>query len=387
MRQGEHNRRLVYSVFMLLMLGLGSSDSLRGIFSAVFQKQFQLDNTQLGLIVTVSYAGNLVFLLLGSRFSNQFRPKRVRQVLIWMLALAIFTLTRNYIWLLVGMLLVMGSSTLLNTLINLFTPILFTASPGFFVSFLFFIQGIGTSGSQSLMGIRADNYNFWQQVNLGLLLLGALSFFLLLGCQLPATQYDRTAKPGCSLSWRLLLPLILIFGFYCIAEHRVLNWMVVYATRYLNLSQAAAARYLALFFLGVMAGRLLLSPLIDKLGLLRCLRLFALLGSAFYVVGAWGGARTILIWSVSGFFIAIIYPTLVMMIRLYFRPEQVNRAAGLIISMGSLADILFNLLFGQLIDKFGYGSSIRFLPLSMLLFLGSFYAFTTRVRPLEVKPV
>ena len=49
------------------MLGLGSNDSLRGIFAPVFQDRYALSDSQLSLIVTISYVGNLLFLSLGGK--------------------------------------------------------------------------------------------------------------------------------------------------------------------------------------------------------------------------------------------------------------------------------------------------------------------------------
>ena len=74
--------RLTFFAFVVLMVGLGSNDSLRGIFSTIFQEHFSLTTTQLGLIVTASYIGNLVFLLVGGNLSTRFSKKRVLQVLI-----------------------------------------------------------------------------------------------------------------------------------------------------------------------------------------------------------------------------------------------------------------------------------------------------------------
>jgi len=167
--------RLTFFAFVVLMVGLGSNDSLRGIFSTIFQEHFSLTTTQLGLIVTASYIGNLVFLLVGGNLSTRFSKKRVLQVLIliWMAALALFAFTSNYTVLLIGMALALGSSTLLNTTMNLITPLLFATAPGFFVNFLFFTQEIGTSGSQYILGSHADGFSFWQHTNLVLLILGA----------------------------------------------------------------------------------------------------------------------------------------------------------------------------------------------------------------------
>ncbi len=386
----KQTNRLTFAAFVVLMVGLGSSDSLRGIFSTIFQQHFALSTTQLGLIVTVSYIGNLVFLLVGGNLSARFAKKRVLQVLmlIWMAALALFALTDSYPVLLVAMALAMGSSTLLNTTMNLITPLLFTAAPGFFVNFLFFTQGIGTSGSQFFLGSMADGFPFWQYTNLGLLVLGAAAFGMLLFCQVPE---EPAVAPGAlpqaegRLTDRLgvVVPFVLVFGFYFITEHGVMNWLVAYGTTGLEMTQAAASRYLSVFYGGVMLGRLVLSPLVDKLGVIRSMQLFGVISGVLYVAGSLGGAALMPLWAASGFFLSILYPTLVMSIRLYFPAQQVSGAAGTIISIASLADILFNVGFGRLVDLAGYRLSICVLPVSMVLFLITFLLFTRKCRPLK----
>lgn len=379
--------RLTFFAFVVLMVGLGSNDSLRGIFSTIFQEHFSLTTTQLGLIVTASYIGNLVFLLVGGNLSTRFSKKRVLQVLIliWMAALALFAFTSNYTVLLIGMALALGSSTLLNTTMNLITPLLFATAPGFFVNFLFFTQEIGTSGSQYILGSHADGFAFWQHTNLVLLILGAVAFVLLLFCNVPeeaAAPADAPAQKG-GYDWRIIVPYVLVFGFYFIAEHGVMNWMVAYGVDGLGLPQASAAKYLSVFFAGMMIGRLCLSPLVDKLGALKSLAAFGGVSCVLYLIGSLGGAVTMPVWAISGLSFSILYPTLVMSIRLYFPAQQVSGAAGTILSIASLADILFNVGFGKLVDMAGYAVSIRVLPLSVLAFFIVFMLFTKFCKPTQ----
>lgn len=379
--------RLTFFAFVVLMVGLGSNDSLRGIFSTIFQEHFSLTTTQLGLIVTASYIGNLVFLLVGGNLSTRFSKKRVLQVLILILmaALALFAFTSNYTVLLIGMALALGSSTLLNTTMNLITPLLFATAPGFFVNFLFFTQEIGTSGSQYILGSHADGFAFWQHTNLVLLILGAVAFVLLLFCNVPeeaAASADAPAQKG-GYDWRIIVPYVLVFGFYFIAEHGVMNWMVAYGVDGLGLPQASAAKYLSVFFGGMMIGRLCLSPLVDKLGALKSLAAFGGVSCVLYLIGSLGGAVTMPVWAISGLSFSILYPTLVMSIRLYFPAQQVSGAAGTILSIASLADILFNVGFGKLVDMAGYAVSIRVLPLSVLAFFIVFMLFTKFCKPTQ----
>ncbi|MEG1271030.1 MAG: fucose permease, partial [Ruthenibacterium sp.] len=76
---------------------------------------------------------------------------------------------KSYSWILIGVFFAMGTSTLLSTTVNIVTPLLFAASPGVAVGFLFFVQGVGTSGSQSMLGNFAKDFSAWKIVNLVLM--------------------------------------------------------------------------------------------------------------------------------------------------------------------------------------------------------------------------
>ena len=296
-----------------------------------------------------------------------------------MAALAVFAFTDNYYLLLAGMFCAMGASTLLNTTLNLVTPLLFASSPAFFVNLLFFTQGIGTSGSQSLLGRYATDIGFWHKTNLVLLALGAAAVLLLAFSTVPGPRADGphpAKRQSGALKNRAALPLVFVFGFYFIAEHGVMNWLVAYATAGLGMEQAKASNYLAVFFGGVMLGRLVLSPLVDRLGILKSMGVFGSLSAVLYIAGVVGGAAAMPLWAASGFFLSILYPTLVMSIRLFFPHGQVAGAAGTIISVASLFDILFNVGFGRLVDTLGYGVSIYVLPLAMAAFIITFLAFS-----------
>ena len=208
----------------------------------------------------------------------------------------------------------MGTSTLLNTNMNLITTGMFAAAPGFFVNFLFFIQGIGTSGSQSIIGNWATDISSWHTVAWGLLAIGAVAMVLFVLFPMPEVQEQKTgdkASPKEIMACPAFLPLVLIIGLYFIAEHGIMNWLVSYATNALEVPMGQAANFTAVFFGCVMVGRLVLSSLVDKLGIYRCLRLFATSSAVLYTVGVLLGAPGLWLLAVSGLLFSILYPTLV----------------------------------------------------------------------------
>lgn len=373
------SRNGVFLGFLVLMITLGASDSLRGVFSVVFADHFRLTTNETAQIVTVSYAGNLIFLLLGGRLMDWFERKKamLTMLAIWMSALLLFLLSNNFYVLLIGIFFAMGASTLLSTTINIVTPLLFAATPGFAVNFLFFTQGIGTSGSQSLVGNFAESFTGWKVVNGILLLLGAIAFVVILLNRVPDNR-SRSSLPGAEekgyrfkdiLASRPFVPFVLLFGFYFIAEHGIMNWLVAYGTRHLALPKGEAANYLAVFFGGITVGRLIFSPLIDKFGMFRSVSVFSLVACILYVTGILRGADGLWLLSASGLFFSLLYPTIVMMLQRFYPAAMISTAAGAVISVASLFDIGFNLFFGRLIDWAGYGRGFLILPASMILFV------------------
>ena len=50
----KRTKWIAFLCFAFLMAGLGANDALRGIFAPVFQERYDLNGSQLSLIVTIS---------------------------------------------------------------------------------------------------------------------------------------------------------------------------------------------------------------------------------------------------------------------------------------------------------------------------------------------
>lgn len=366
--------------FMLIMIALGASDAMRGIYNPVFKEYFLLDNKHVSLIVTISYVGNLIFLLIGGYLADRIERKRVAvcAMLLWIAALLLYLATDNFFCLLMGMFLSMGASTLMNTMINLMTPAFFGGAGAMIINILFFTQGIGTAGSQKLFGTYAQSFSGWKTANILLLLTGGCgTFFFALGKSRASLEKNAEEqkdtrvqrKKECVWKKKAFFYLILIFGFYFVAEHGILNWLTVYATGAFGLSAAAASTCLSLFFGGMTIGRLVFAPVVLRMGVEKSISIFGILAVIIYSLGIFGGEKTILLLGAAGLFLSVIYPTLLMLIQKSFPFEQAGTATGLIISIATVYDIGFNAVFGTAVDRFGYRTAFMVLPLCLILFL------------------
>lgn len=391
MNKEKNIRWIPVLCFGVLMLGLGSSDSLRGIFSPVFQEHYSVGGKGLSMMVVISYVGNLLFLSVGGKMMDTFDRKKVAMGMlgIWMAAVLLNVLTDSYPMILLSMFLALGASTMLNTTVNLLTPMVCAGYAGMMVNIFFFIQGIGTSGSQFLLGRFAFSYDGWKMINGVLFAVGLVSLGLFAMVNLkpekektkPKTSQKKKPQdmPGASIFWLL----VLMMGFYFIGEHGIMNWMLTYCMNALQMPSHTASTYLSIFWGGMTVGRLVFAPVVQKLGVRKSLKYFGGAGTVLFVAGVLSGSKGVILLSSSGLLISILYPTMVLFFQQIYPVSVVATKTGAIISAATIADIVFNAGFGALSDSMGIQISFLILPVCMVLYY-CFYLLLLRVSPSEV---
>lgn len=389
MNKEKNIRWIPVLCFGVLMLGLGSSDSLRGIFSPVFQEHYSVGGRGLSMMVVISYVGNLLFLSVGGKMMDTFDRKKVAMGMlgIWMAAVLLNVLTDSYPMILLSMFLALGASTMLNTTVNLLTPMVCAGYAGMMVNIFFFIQGIGTSGSQFLLGRFAFSYDGWKMINGVLFAVGLVSLVLFAMVNLkpekikPKTIQKKKPQdmPGASIFWLL----VLMMGFYFIGEHGIMNWMLTYCMNALQMPSHTASTYLSIFWGGMTVGRLIFAPVVQKLGVRKSLKYFGGAGTVLFVTGVLSGSKGVILLSSSGLLISILYPTMVLFFQQIYPVSVVATKTGAIISAATIADIVFNAGFGALSDSMGIQISFLILPVCMVLYY-CFYLLLLRVSPSEV---
>lgn len=426
----DRKKTAAYIGFAVIMIALGASDALKGVFAPIFETHFALTNTQLSAVITVGYIGNLMFLISGGGLADRYKIKTVflAALLAWMGALMLYLVTDNYYCLLIGVFVTMGTSTFMNTMINLMSPLIFTGASAIAVNTLFFVQGIGTAGSQKLAGMYAGGFGSWKLVNGLLLALGLLGLVFVVLIRVPepksaaggkwkaekkergegyakdgnardgntkdhnasdgnssggnsnANDTNATSRTGRIVRNPAFPYLVLILGFYFIAEHGILNWFVTYGTRELGLTVVQASTCLSVFFGGIMAGRLIFAPLVQKAGIRQSITVFGGIGTVLYSAGIIFGKNTIWLLAAAGIFFSILYPMLITMLRFYYGQDVIFSASGFIISLATVFDIGFNACFGKVTDIIGFSKSFLILPVCMVLFYICFLLFQNNVK-------
>ena len=363
------NKKLYFTCALLMIL-LGTSDALRGIFSPLFLKEFGLSMSQISIIVSASYLGNLVCLLFGGVILDKVGSKKamVGFIILLICSELLLLLGAKYALLLLGFFFSLGLSTLLNTTMIFLSREFSAKNPLFYLNVLFFLQGIGTSLSQLVLTRFSSSLAVWNGVIVALaVLLIPVGFILLTSKFSSEKQEENKSNEGskAKVNKGAIALLALSLAFYLIAEHGVTNYIVLYGTEFLRMDAGKVGLMLSLFSFGILSGRLILATVSDKLGGAKMVFICLLSALICYSIVFAFNALPLLF--LCGFAVSIVYPTLTDLSKSYVPSSMSARATTIVVSLASILDIGFNFVFGSVIESIGYAKSMAILPISLLL--------------------
>ena len=361
----------LYIVSAILMVILGVSDALRGIFTPLFTSVFGFSMSQVGFIVSASYLGNLICLLFGGMILDRMGRRRAMSLFIIALAISelLLLLGHSYAILLIGFFLALGISTLLNTTINLISDSFSTTKSLMLLNALFFLQGIGTSGSQLILSAYSSSVSVWNGTLIAMAVLLVPLAVIVMRLKDEGSgkkEGTETIQTGAQKTEFGMIALIaLTLGLYLIAEHGITNYIIMYGTEYAGVTAAAAGIALSLYSAGIMVGRLVLGTVVDRIGAEKML--FISLAAATIISVITFSLSVLPLLLLVGLAISLVYPTTVSLVRKHAPAALGARATTAAVSAASILDVIFNAVFGRAIDTFGYGSSMPVLCVALAI--------------------
>ncbi len=358
----------LYAVCALLMVILGTSDALRGIFTPLFTSVYGFSMSQVGVIVSASYLGNLICLLFGGMLLDRMGRKRAMAMFIIALALSevLLLFGSRYAMLVLGFFLSLGISTLLNTTINLISDSFSATKSLMLLNALFFLQGIGTSGSQLILSRYASSVPVWNGVLIGMAVLLvplAIAVMRMKDTESGSAAEEASAAGSDRLESGMIALIAFTLGLYLIAEHGITNYIIMYGTEHLGISAASAGFALSLYSAGIMIGRLVLGQAVDRIGAERMLFVSLVVATVVSVLSFASAILPLLF--IVGLAVSIVYPTTVSLVRKHAPHALGARATTIAVSAASILDVVFNAVFGKAIDSVGYGRAMPVLCVAL----------------------
>lgn len=157
---------------------------------------------------------------------------------------------------------------------------------------------------------------------------------------------------------------------YIGAEISMGSWLVAYLQEVRGQSVNLSSIFLSLFFTGLMAGRLLGSFVVEKVGYLRSLLVASLGASLCMALGLFGPPFLVFFFPLTGFFYSVTFSMTTAMVT-DMHQENVGSILGLLFAFGGLGGALGPWLIGLVSDEIGIQVGFGLNLLYTLLVLAS----------------
>lgn len=163
------------------MILVAVCDSTRGIFIPIFKNEFNVNNTKIGLMITISTLGYTVFTYLGGILCQKKGQKRVYSIglLIISISFLLLNFTPNYIILAILMFLINGGQAFLAISSNTIIPIIFISFQAIIMNLAHFNYGMGLALSQRISGMLLYRGITWRRIYLYLSIITFIVYLLL----------------------------------------------------------------------------------------------------------------------------------------------------------------------------------------------------------------
>ena len=233
-----------------------------------------------------------------------------------------------------------------------------------------FAYGVGLSASQKLSGVLMTDGVGWRRIYIGSAILTIIVFVMFLFIKLPSVKREKEEEK-ISLLVVLQDKLVWFFfiglGFYIMAEQGTGRWLPTYIkSTYNNMTESKIASYISIFFLLLTIGRLIGGFIVEKIGAMKAVKIFSLIGGILFVIGLLVGKNGLYIVSSAGFFFSIMFPTIVVIISNTFK-KNTAYITGIIIALGSVVNTVLSLLVGVISDSIGIKYAVFIMPVSILI--------------------
>lgn len=364
------NNIIVIIFIFIAMILMSMGDNVRGAFIPVFKTEFNTNNTQMGLMLSVCSLGYILFTYIGGMLCEKIGQKKVMLLGIFISSFSLMGLylVPNYIVLLIGLFILNAGISLIGIAINTLIPLLMFSFPAVLMNITHFSYGLGATFTQRTAGILLYKGISWRNIYITIGILFFITFIGFLFVYVPKNLEVNKVKIKNRdiFSNRLVYYYMIALGLYVSAEISVGNWFVNYLQEVYKYNESKSTLYPALFFGIFTFGRLIGGFVAERFGHLKSVLISLVIAFILNLSGLLIGEKGIIIVSISGLFFSITFPTIVLTINKVFKNNSAY-ITGIIITVASTINMIINFIIGGLNDLIGVYYTFFIIPLCLLL--------------------
>ncbi len=337
----------------------GFIDNLKGPTLPALLENLHLSYAQGGTILFGAYLGFLIATLLTGPLADIVGNKAIILMccVFWMFGIGGYSYFSLF-GLLAATMFVLGFG--LGTLevgANLIIVDLYHEQKGKYLNLLGFFHGAGSMLAPLYAGKMLTAGMSWRSVyQYSLLLVAALLVYFIVLKYPRATSSEKSSFDIRSLGKSAFTTEMILFylamTLYVGAEIGIGSWLVDFLQKAKSQSVMRSSLYLALFFAAIMAGRLIGSLLVERIGYLKIMLSASLASVACIALGIFGPVSFALFLPTTGFFFSILFPTITAAVSDRHK-ENVGTIFGVLFAFAGLGGALGPWIIGLGNDWFG----------------------------------
>ena len=367
---------LLFFILFGSMFVIGYVDNIKGVSYPLIKTEFEISYEQQGIMVSVLSFSFVLFCFVGGIIIGSFGAKKAFIAGFAAMVLGIILVMLPPLLRLPGFLsvaalfIVIASFGLLEVSSNALASQVFTSRAALLLSLLHFFYGAGSSLSPRIAGSIAALMD-WRKTYFFSLPLVMIFFIPSVFCRFPVEK-ENQAGPGEIKKYRFFAsfknPMVWFFstvlGLMVAVESCSINWAGLYFQDVYNMDpKTSGAAFISNFFIFFTLSRLVSGFVIEKIGYIRSLFIASASLLIILLVGFILGAKGILLLPVSGFFIAVFWPTILAIALGYFREDAPVMSSAIIVISGAFSSAIQFLigLINRLIGPaWGYRSCLAY---------------------------
>ncbi|MDR1389019.1 MAG: MFS transporter [Treponema sp.] len=368
------------------MFLFGFLENIKAVSYPLIKNEFDISYEVLGRMVSLLSFSYTFFSIAAGLILSRFGVKRVYLLgfLCALGGLASVYLSPGFAAAGAGFFVLFASFGLFEIGVNGLATQLFTSKAALAMSLLHFLYGVGAIISPKASGILASGGLGWRQLYLFSIPLALLVCIPALAAKFPGQEKAHAKNPigffdalGQKKVWFFGISLGLMMGI----EMASSNWGSLYFQDVYDLDpRTEGATFVSTFFILFTASRLVSGFLIEKIGYLRSLFGAIVLIILIFLAGFAMGPRGIYILPAVGFFVAILWPTIMARAMGVFGSDA-PVATSAMIAIGGLLNALMQLSMGYLNDYFGAAWGYRSCPVFALVLIGMLLKLRRELAP------
>lgn len=388
---------VLYIIIYATMFLFGLVENIKGVSFPLIKAEYGVAYDSQGGLVSATWFGYVIFCLAASLFMHRFGIKKsILAGYLMVCAGAVATLIAPSFWAATFTLLIVNAGFgFFEVGTNALGTVVFTSRAALMMSLMHFFYGFGAILGPKAAGVLTGSFNLgWRQVYLAIIIPTALVFLYVLFTRFSGRTDENSAVESplrISFATALRNPLVWLFcltlGFMEVIEFGAANWGGLYLKDVYGLDpRVVGASFVSMFYILFTISRLFSGLAIEKIGYMRSLYIALGCSILLFIVGFALGRSGILVLPFTGFFIAIMWPTMMAVGMQVFGPDAPVYTSVIITVSGAINGI-FQLVIGFTNhlagEAWGYRSCLiyAFVVLIMLSLLAS------RIRLAQTHPV